>query len=262
MKTKPARIIWLLFAFLFFFPAKVFAVTVTINNFPNTISAGPFVVDVLISGPNPATNYLRIDLYKEGTDNYFGETYNGTDWYGGSDGSKYWPITIGEDKIATTSVQGKFGNPSLAEYPTPGNYKLRIRRYTSSGSQASGDEQTPVEVQIAVPIATPTTVPTKEPTLAPTSEPTNVPTPKLPTSTPTKKPTPKPTIKIATISGTILGEEATAAAFYPLEASPTAEVVSPEKSGGKKTFWPKIFLGLGMLALFGAAFSLWYTRLR
>jgi hypothetical protein len=79
--------------------------------------------------------------------------------------------------------------------------------------------------------------------------------------TPTKKATPTPT-KIATISGTILGEEATEAAFFPLESTPTASITPATQSSGKNTFLAKIFLGLGMLALFGAAFSLWYTRLR
>lgn len=261
---------FLLIAIFFLFSGgKVLAVTININTYPSSISADPFSVDVYITGPNPGTNYLRIDLFKEGTTNYFGETFSGTDWYGGSEGKQYFPITIGEEKTASASVQGRVGNPSLTEYPGPGNFKLRIRRYTSSGSAASGDQQTSVDIQITVSIPTPTPVPTSEPTPTPVSEPTDVPipTPKPPTPTPTKKITPTPTLKItptvATESGEILGEEESSpAGFYPLEATAEAEAEKEATPSGKKTVLAKIFLGLGLLTLFGAAFSLWYTRLR
>ncbi len=101
-------------------------------------------------------------------------------------------------------------------------------------------------------------------TLPPTPEPTEAPTPtpKPLTPTPTKKPT--PTLKpspTSTPSGEILGEgESATNAFYPLGATEEAEA-TPE--AGPKTRWlPKIFLGLGFLLLFGAAFWVWYTQLR
>jgi len=165
-----------IFTITFLFLAKdTFAATITINNYPSQISTDPFDVEVYISGYT-GKNYLRIDLYKEGTTNYFGETFNGTYWYGDSDGVQYFSI----EGINSTHLQGKIGNPTLTKYPGPGSFKLRIRRYTSSGNPASGDQQTAVEVQINVPIETPTPSPT--PTLVPTS------TPKPPTSTPTPKP--------------------------------------------------------------------------
>src|SRR3989304_5438603 len=93
------KAITILLAFLFFIISAsifnpVFAVTVSITNFSSTINDQPFTVTASVSGANAGTNYIRTDLYKEGTQNYFGQTYNGSDWYGGSDGKQYFPISI------------------------------------------------------------------------------------------------------------------------------------------------------------------------
>ena len=180
----------LLFLIFILFPKKINAVTININNSPSIISTGSFNVDVFISGPSDGKNYLRIDLYKEGTTQYFGETFNGTDWYSGSIGTNYFAVDI-VDSTASATLSGRIGNPSSSEYPGPGAYKLRIRRYTSSSSYSTGD-QVPVNVNIEV--STPTPNPTEEPINDPTSTPTSTPTLK-PTSTPlpTKSPSPKPT---------------------------------------------------------------------
>ena len=80
----------LLVFFLLLFSREIHAVTVTINNYTSSISSEIFNVEASISVATNATNYLRIDLYKENTTNYFGETYNGSDWYFGSDGKNYF----------------------------------------------------------------------------------------------------------------------------------------------------------------------------
>ena len=101
-----------------------------------------------------------------------------------------------------------------------------------------------------------------------TSTPASTPTPKPPTLTPTKKvtPTPTPTEKVATKSGEILGEEeeATIGGFYPLEATEEARKAEEATSAGSKRskILGGIFIGAGLIALFGVAFSLWYTKLR
>jgi len=92
---------------------------------------------------------------------------------------------------------------------------------------------------------------------SPTATPTSTPTP-------TKKPT--PTLKpspTSTPAGEILGEEESATnAFYPLEATEEAESTSQSGSSFKTRWLPKILLGVGFLLLFGAAFWVWYTKLR
>ena len=121
--------------------------------------------------------------------------------------------------------------------------------------------------EVSLPSPTSTPEPTNTPTpTSPPANPTSTPTPtsKPPTPTPTKKValTPTPTEKVATESGEILGEEASPAGFYSLEATAEAEEEKEAGPSGKKALLGKIFLGLGFLALFGAAFSLWYTKFR
>jgi len=105
---------------------------------------------------------------------------------------------------------------------------------------------------------------------SPTSISTSTPTQKPPSPTPTPKPT--PTLKIvpteATKSGEVLGEEeeATVGGFYPLEATEEAKEAKEATSTGNKNSKNKIlggiFIGAGLVAIFGAAFSLWYTKLK
>ena len=151
--------ILIVIATFFLFSKPILAVTVTISNLPSSITDSAFTFNVSVSGATSGTNYLRMDLYKDGTTNYFGETYNGSSWYNGSDGKQFLPITVISGQTWNGSVQGRIGNPSSGEYPGSGTYKIKIRRYTSSGNLSSGDTQTPQDVQInySAPSPTPTT---------------------------------------------------------------------------------------------------------
>jgi hypothetical protein len=176
---------------LYFLCASVVeAVTITVTNSPTSISSDPFTLDVSVDGADPSTNYLRIDLYKKDTANYFGETFTGSDWYGGSEGIKYFPIDISKEGTASGSVRGRIGSPDSKEYIGPGQYKLRIRRYTKSGSPATNDKQNPVDLEITVPTPSPTYTPTVTSVPTPTRTPTATSAP-----TPTKTPTPTTTAK-------------------------------------------------------------------
>jgi hypothetical protein len=134
---------------------------------PQTIGKDPFTIQVTVEGAKSGTNYLRIDLFKEETNQYFGETFNNSTWYGGSDGKQYFPITIGEEKLATASTQGRVGEPKVTEYLGPGIYKLRVRRYTSSGNDTN-DDQTPATIEITIPASSPTPSPQPKATPNPT----------------------------------------------------------------------------------------------
>ena len=191
------KVVIFLFTFFLLFLlsiSNIQAVTTTITNFPSIISSDPFSISVSILGPNPGTNYIRIDLYKVGTFNYFGETFNNSSWYSGPDGQLYFPITIAEDNTGGATIQGRVGSPNSTEYGGPGQYKLRVRRYVSSDS-GTDDGQTPLDIQINV--ATPSPTPTESPTASPTASPS-------PSPTPSKSPTPKPTAKSTPI---VLAEE-------------------------------------------------------
>lgn len=167
----------------FVFPSYAKAVDIVISNYPASISDNEFSIDVSVSGASNATNYLRVDLYKDGTNNYFGETYTGSTWYGGSSGTNYFPIVI-QNATASATVLARIGSPNSNDYSGPGSYKLRIRRYTSSGNSAS-DQQNPVDINIAY------LTPSPSPSPSPTSQATSNPTPTS-TSTPVKTFTPKP----------------------------------------------------------------------
>ena len=183
MKRILPVLVWFLAA-----AAPVAAVTITLNNVPANISAEPFTVNVTVSGATSATNYLRVDLFKDGTSNYFGETWNDTAWYGGSSGSAYKPISIVSEQDTVSDVTARVGSPSASEYPGLGSYKLRVRRYTAAGNQASGDTQTPADVNIDLSGPTPTATPSPTPTPTETTTPT-------PTATPTPTPTGEPTVE-------------------------------------------------------------------
>jgi len=160
-------------------------------------------------------------------------------------------------------------------------YVLRILKVGEDSSRAQTLEGSFIFLVNPPPTPTPTPEPTAIPT--PTSKPT--PTPRLPTPTPTATPSAPtftpiptnnpslvPTLKITPIelagSGEVLGEEeeATVGGFYPLEATEEAEKIEEATPAGKKSNKNKIlggiFLGAGLVAIFGAAFSLWYTKLK
>ena len=231
-------------SYLFFAVAfPVFAVTISVSTPSASISSDIFNVDVSISGATNATNYLRVDLFKDGTNKYFGETYNGSDWYSGSEGKNYFPIQI-QNSTASATIKAQLGNPSSDEYPGPGMYKLKIRRYTSSGSQSSNDSQTPADIQITytLPTPTPTPTPTTTPTpsatplgASPTPTPKPTPSPK-PTPTPTPTPTPKPSPSPVPLPTT----------YYP-SPSPSPQILGTTTP--KKPFWEIISIIFGSMLL-------------
>lgn len=193
---KPLPLLLISFLYLLFVQ-QVFAVTITLSNIPSVISTDAFTFNASVSGASAGTNYLRVDLYRDSTTNYFGETFGANGWYGDSDYTQYTPITIVSGQIWTGQIQARVGHPTVTQYDGTGTYRLRLRRYTSSGNYTSAEaDTTSTIIAIAYPTITPT----------PTDIPTPTATPKPPTVTPTVKPsntptptaTPKPTIKTPT----------------------------------------------------------------
>jgi len=237
--------------------SSVYAVTVTLSDIPSSISSDPFTIRATISGAGAGTNYLRIDLYKEGSSNYFGETNNSVTWYNGSEGQQYYPATIVSGVDWSGSIQGRIGSPSTTDYDGTGVYRLRVRRYTASGNSAS-DNDNSVAITIAFPTITPT--------------PSNTPTPQN-TPTPTKTPTPTPTGKAASTPSTTPDPTATGILKKPsptkvLGVSTKSAVMrfsspTPVKKPGptvavrgiqtKFDFVPLFFIGGGILLLLSCA---------
>lgn len=258
MKTKGKWII--LFACIFFFlsfKSQAIAVTVTINNYPSTITDESFTVTASVSGATAGTNYLRIDIFKDQTTNYFGETFNGSDWYGGSTYSQYLPVTIQSTVTWNGSIQGRIGSPSSTDYDGSGTYKIRLRRYTGGGGYTAIEaNNSAVVVTIALPTSTPTPSPT--PTLTPV--PTNTPTPtSVPTPTKTPIPTPTPTLK--TLVSPTFGLTAASISSYVFPTSVLGESTSIDANnqklsdkevktlGSNKNNLPKILISIGAIFL-------------
>lgn len=249
-----------LLVFLFISPTTVLAVTTAITNYPSSISNDSFTLDVSVSGATDGTNYLRVDIYKENTTNYFGETYNSTGWYGSSDGTQYFPVTI-QSGSWSGSVQARMGSPTSTEYVGPGNYKLRIRRYTVSGNYTTSeanDSAITIAMTFATPSPTPplapspTATPTPTASPVPTLPPAKTPSPtKTPTPTPTKSPTPSPTISPEpTPEEIVLGIQNTSLPSpSPDEAAVTRGWFAPSK------ILPFVLIVAGVGILGGALFS-------
>lgn len=178
------RVLFFLFLFFFLFIIPAYAVSVSIDNVPKTIGTDPFTLLLTVSGASAGTNYLRVDIYQNGTISYFGETYNdkNNEWHNGSDGTKYSEITIGSDGTGNGKVQARIGDTILNDYSGSGAYFLRIRRYTAGGNYNNDEAKaSAIPVTLIYPTFTPTSTPTPLPeaTAKPTKtpKPTNTPTP-------------------------------------------------------------------------------------
>lgn len=250
----------ILYFVFFLFPSPVFAVITTITEFPNTISNDPFTITASISGASAGQNYLRIDLFKEGTTNYFGETSVNGSWVTSSEWLSYLPITISSGQVWNGQIQGRIGSPSVTDYDGMGIYKLRVRRYTSSGGTGSESNASAVTVIVSLPTSSPT--PTLTVTPSPTPTATHAPTP-------TKTPSPTPTsAKAAASPITGIQSSATLSAEEEQEATPAAILGRSTGSGtflyrekkketvpnelethiaSKATVHPLIFVGFGFL---------------
>ncbi len=262
----------------------VLAVTVHVDQSPSTIASDQFTVNVLVTGAVPGTNYLRVDLYKDGTTNYFGETFNGQNWYSGSDGTQYFAITIADDKTGNGMLQSRVGNTLPKSYDGSGTYKLKIRRYTSANDYTFSD---PVDIVFAFPTLANTPAPTSTPTKTPT--PTRIPTPTR-TLTPTRTPTPIKTpipqsysvASSLTVAPTTIAKEAIDDLQISSSASDSSDVLdvttksatthtSPtgiitqketlfagaDEASKKNNWWPVIIVCGGIFLLAGGILLFW-----
>ena len=245
--------------YLFFGVSSVFAVTVTISKTPSTITDQPFNIDVVVSGAQAnTTNYLRANLFPTGTTKYFGFTFNGSAFANSSDYSQYPSINIDSSGSWTGSIQAKLDSDS-SYYSGPGNYSLKVRRYTQSGSSYTWSNEATLAVDLPTPSPTPTLTPTPTPTPtpSPTPKPSATSTPsvsssvsKTKTTTPTFSPTPTPTllpspssVKIATKITTSLPTVAGASKAAMPSASPISSSSANIAVANQKQINPFIIIG-------------------
>jgi hypothetical protein len=152
----------LLLYFFFLFVRNTSAVTISLSGVPPTITQDPFTITVSISGAKKGTNnYLKMDIFQNGSTHYFGFTQNGNGYYKDTDFSHYPQVTINDSGSASATLVGK-ADFSSSYYEGSGSYSIRVRRYTSSGSYSADESNqsiAPVFLQGPAP-STPTPTPT------------------------------------------------------------------------------------------------------
>ena len=211
MFNKEKLILFLITFFLFFvFPASVDAIGLVISN--PVVSNDEVTIQVEVTDINPSVSCTDSKCYLQGmftkstsSPSYFGYTQNNSlDWY------KY-NGTPSEEEIRITffyftptnnswSRQLKIKNDSAdPDYTGPGDYFLRVKRYTGGSSSSAQDSNNlTVGLSYVIPTEPPTSTPTASPTLTPTS-----------TATPTATKTPTPTKKV-TPTATPVAQETSA----------------------------------------------------
>lgn len=220
-------------------------ITVSSNEQEVTITAS-------ISGL-PSSSFFRVAWQKSSGDSYFGYVKNNIgDWVKittSQDCKNYYSVS--DTATSSLSLVTKIGDDN---FPENGTYTLKLRRYTSTcGSNSDSD---PISITINLP--TPTPSPTPVSTQAPTPTPTPVPT-KTPTPTPTKKPTPKPTP--TSTPDSLTDSNTTPADVLGARDSLNPKPSPSETESSQKTSKPPIlaivFIGLGVLSIGGAGYSIW-----
>ncbi len=187
MKLKSFSIFFL-GLLVFSFAPCVFAATITVQNGATSLgSADEYTVDTVVSigSANGTQYFLRGAFYQDGTTNYCGYTYNGSDWYNGPYTTNSGWLHLLPITITSSSWSGQLkAKLDLADAgcANSGIYHFKIERFTASGN-GTFDSQTEQTLTVILPTATPTPVPTSTPTAMP------VPTAIKSTATPTQKPT-------------------------------------------------------------------------
>ena len=172
---KTRRILFLFLIYFFIGIQSVFAVSVTIDPVISPISTEPFELTVTVTGAKTGTNYLRADIFKEETTDYFGETFTGSEWYNGEDGTHYFPINLITDTPAIATISARLSSIP-ANWSQSDHFIARVRRYTASGNYTGSEASaSAIQITILIPTQTPTLVPTSTPPILSPSAPPYLP---------------------------------------------------------------------------------------
>lgn len=168
------RSMWFLFFLVLYgvwFPLDVHAATITFSE----PSASTFVsqdqelsiqVRLSIHASDGTPYYLRGVFSKDGTHNYCGYTWNGTDWFSGpyssNEGWKnFLLVTIASDS-AETILKAKLDREKK-ECQENGTYQFRVQRFIATSGSGTFDGQEPLVISVSLPTLTPTSLPTSSP---------------------------------------------------------------------------------------------------
>lgn len=198
---KQILLVLFLFCVILFFPNTAFAtISFTINN---PIQEGDyFIVDASLSGISSTSAFVQGMFTATNSTSYFGYTWGqNEEWvnYVGNTNKDF--ITQNFPILQRNVSQKIWVRPNYQDpaYKGPGEYFLKLKRYTGASDNSTGDDAVLTVLLTEL-------LPTPEPTI--TDEITNTPEPTTestwtpnPTKTPT--PTPKPTKIQATSTITI-----------------------------------------------------------
>jgi len=275
--VKHALPVLLLLFFWLFFPVVVFA-TISFNISNPVVEGDYFIVDASLSGISSTSAFVQGMFTATGSNSYFGYTWGqNEEWvdYVGNTNKDFitenFPI-LQRNVSQKIWIRPNYGDPA---YKGPGDYYLKLKRYTGASDNSTGDDAV-LTVTLTEPLPTPTPTVTEEVTDTPeptteiivTPNPTKTPTP---TPTPTKSPTPTPTKAptitksiIASLSATvsgILGDSTDSSSFFDLTATDETESSSSSGDVVHQLFNYKIPFFIG-LALAVSAGGLLYFRHR
>lgn len=137
--------------------------------------------------------YFQGTLRRIGSSYYFGQTQNNSgSWidYISSPELEYIQSTFYSFQPNSGSWYGQLKmrfSVEDTEYKGPGDYELKVRRFSGNSKNPSGESNLlSLALTATLPTPTPTLTPTPTPSVTPTPDPTS-------TSTPTSSPSPKPT---------------------------------------------------------------------
>jgi hypothetical protein len=228
-----------------FFPTLVYGADISVNLKEKT---DYFTFDVNISGLEKSsckdkTCYLQgMFTSVSGSPKYFGLTFGQNDWF---------PYTSSPEKDFIksnfvpfdTNSEGSWSgivrlsvDKSDSDYKGPGQYLVKIKRYTGESTSAATDDINQLTVELNEPTPSPAQTPSPTTTNSPTSTMTVTSTPspaKTPTPSITKNPTSAPAISPTTQSKTTTPAPA-------LSLSPTLIPTGLSASGGTENQPPDI----------------------
>lgn len=209
--------------------------------------------------------YFQGTLRAVGTTPYFGATKNNVDtWvdYVTEPAVDYITSTFFSFTPVEASWSGKVQMRYAAddqEYAGPGEYELKLRRYTGKSTSASGDSNT-LTVSLSASLPSPSLAPSPTPAPTPTPTPTSTSTP-APTPTPAPSPlaSPKPSEggspNLAISSpGTVAGVADIDLAGFgasPLATPSPTPILAPQPSGERVKNTVAIGSGLVISSLAG-----------
>lgn len=246
---KALFVIWCLLFSHYYFSSEAYAASVTLTNLSSDkISSTDQEVEVSVKltiDVATGTNYyLRGVFYQDGTHNYCGFTWNGSEWYSGpytvNEGwKKFLPVSIASSS-AETDLKAKLDQQDSG-CKQSGTYKFKVERFTSSGS-GSFDSQNELTYLIDIPTISP--APSASPTVKPSAVvkssatvkplPTNTPGKSSASSTPVSVATNTPAVKISA------GQTAISSTISQAVLGITADAVTPSIIASVTLFHPQL----------------------